>query len=108
MGAAVLEGVEAAVHVAGDDDRNIADEGRAPVAGRGYLGLEAEIVPHRAHEDAIAFLGIDVLARVELIGNARHALIRPNQIEPVRHGFLAAAAVCAAWPKLSRAPCPVL
>src|SRR5487761_241648 len=94
MRAAVLESVDTAVRVACDDDGHVADEGRAPVARLGNLGFEAEIVPRRAHEEPGALLGIDVLTRVELIRNARHALVGPGEIKSVRHAGSLASGWC--------------
>ena len=53
MGATILESAEAAIPVTGDDDRDIADEGRAVIARIGELDLEAEKIPRRAHEELL-------------------------------------------------------
>ena len=53
MGAAVDEGVDGAVRAARDDDRDLADRGRDPIAGFGDLAGEAQVVPGRSLEDAL-------------------------------------------------------
>ena len=45
MRAAVLESVDFAVAVAGDDHRSVTDESGAKIARIGYLGFKAEIIP---------------------------------------------------------------
>ena len=53
MGAAVDESVDRAVCVAVDDDRGVADIGRAEIAGVGDLGLEPEKIPDRPAKDPL-------------------------------------------------------
>jgi hypothetical protein len=53
--AAVFEGRDRSVIIAGDDHRHPPDNSRTPVAGISYLVLEAEIIPHRAFENPFLF-----------------------------------------------------
>src|SRR6202166_3113935 len=70
MGAAVDEGVDRAIRAPGDDDRDLADGRRDPVAGLGDLGLKAQVIPGRPLEDPLLFepvlLGIGVDAEGNL------------------------------------------
>src|SRR6266542_7080295 len=50
MGAAVDKGVDRAVRPARDDDRDLVDGCRDPVAGLGELGFEAQVIPGRPLE----------------------------------------------------------
>src|SRR5262249_23597335 len=68
MGAAILEGAEAAVPVACDNDRHVADEGRAVIAGIGNLDLEAEEIPGCAHEELLALADIEFGVAIERVG----------------------------------------
>src|SRR5437016_6253464 len=53
MGAAVDEGIDRAVGPAHDDDRDLANRCRDPVAGLRDLGREAQIVPGWPLEDPL-------------------------------------------------------
>jgi hypothetical protein len=53
--AAVFEGSDRFVIIAGDDYRHPPDNSRTPVAGIGYLILEAEKIPDRALENPFLF-----------------------------------------------------
>src|SRR5947208_7074099 len=55
VGAAVDEGVDRAIRAARDNDRDLADGRRDPIAGRGDLGFEAEVIPGRPLEDPLLF-----------------------------------------------------
>ena len=75
MGAAVDKGVDRAVRSAGDDDRDLADRRRDPIAGLGDLGFQAEVIPGRPLEDPLLFeavlLGIGVDAEGHLAERVR-------------------------------------
>ena len=81
MGAAILEGAKAAIHIARHDHRHIADEGGAIIAGLRQLGFEAEEAPRRAHEEARPLFIIDVGAAIDRIGDARQTFARPGKVE---------------------------
>src|SRR6266851_1654123 len=53
MGAAVDEGVDRAVGPPPDDDRDLAERRRDPVAGLGDLGRQAQVIPGRPLEDPL-------------------------------------------------------
>jgi hypothetical protein len=55
MGAAVDKGVDRAVRAARDNDGDLADRRRDPIAGFGDLGREAQIAPARPLEDTLLF-----------------------------------------------------
>ena len=55
MDAAVLERGDRTVGVAHDHDRHLSDLRRAPVAGVGDFGFQAEKIPDRAFEDPLLF-----------------------------------------------------
>src|SRR2546423_12096943 len=75
MGAAVDEGVDRAVRTARDDDRDLADRRRDPIAGFRDVGRQAQIAPGRALEDAFllepVLLGIGVDAERHLAERVR-------------------------------------
>src|SRR5262249_5834934 len=75
MGAAVDEGVDGTVRAARDDDRDLTDCRRDPIAGVGDFGCEAQIAPGRALEDALllepVLLGIGVDAEGNLAERVR-------------------------------------
>jgi hypothetical protein len=77
VGAAVLEGVDDAVLVAGDDHRHVAEIGEPERIGRRQLRLQAQEGPGVAAEDALLFLGIEVAVGIEPVGNAGEAFRRP-------------------------------
>jgi len=64
VGAAVDERVDRTIRRAGDDDRDLTDRRRDPVAGVRYLAGKAQIAPARALEEALLFepvlLGIGI------------------------------------------------
>ena len=70
MGAAVDEGVQAAVLGAADDDRRVAHERGLEVAGLRQLGLERDVVPDGPAEDRLLLAGEHVGPREQL---ERHA-----------------------------------
>ena len=89
MGAAVDEGVDRAVRAARDDDRNLADRRRDPVAGIGDLAGEAQIIPGRPLKDALlldpVLLGIGIKAERDLADPVRRP--RDGTIKPdILHG----------------------
>ena len=65
MRAAVLEGVDRAVLVAREHDRRRPDVRAAEVARLRDLGLEADVVPRRAVEDAVDLALVDLLAGID-------------------------------------------
>src|SRR3954451_5186130 len=80
MSAAVDEGVDRAVRPARDDDRDLADCRRGPIAGFRNLRGEAHIAPGRPLEDAFLFepvllgIGIDAEGHLaERVGRKVHA-----------------------------------
>src|SRR5262249_13953983 len=78
MRAAVLEGIELAVRIPGDDDRGVADKGSDEVAGVLYLDRQAEIVPGGPLEDALLLGAVDVLVLKDPVRHAGHAIARRN------------------------------
>src|SRR3954469_25382577 len=83
MGAAVDEGVDGAVRAARDDDRDLADCRRDPIAGFGDLAGEAQIAPGWPLEDALlldpVLLGIGVEAEWDLADPVRWPCDRTNE-----------------------------
>ena len=79
MRAAVFERVQVAVAVTRDDDRRIADRGRAEVAGSGYLRLEAEEAPGGTLEQSLLLCRVHILALEHPIGNSREAFGGPGR-----------------------------
>ena len=79
MRAAVLEGIEFAVGVSGDDDRGVADEGRDEVAGVLHLDRQAEIIPGWPLEDALLLGGVDAAVLEDPVGHPRDAVARPGR-----------------------------
>src|SRR6266550_5458879 len=75
MGAAVDEGVDRAVRTARDDDRDLADRRRDPIAGLRDVGRQAQIAPGRPLENAFllepVLLGIGVDAEGHLAERVR-------------------------------------
>ena len=86
VGAAVLEGVYAAVPRPHDDDRHVAHRRRLVVARLRNLAFEGKIVPGRAHEDAFALAHIDRRVVVECKGNMGEAGVRPDRSRRRRCG----------------------
>src|SRR5205823_13628127 len=76
--APVLEGVEGAVLAAYDDDGHLAHEGGAVVAGPRDVGLEADVVPDGAFEDAAELGAIVRLVLVDPVGHAGEGLHGPG------------------------------
>src|SRR5262249_11118848 len=72
--AAVLEAGDRAVHVAGDDDRRLADIGGRIVTRIRQLRFQAQEVPGLAFEEAGLLLLRQVLVVVEPVGHARGPL----------------------------------
>ena len=55
MRAAVFECGDRSVIIAGDHNWHPPDNGRAPIAGMGYLVLESEVIPDLAFENLFLF-----------------------------------------------------
>ena len=77
MGAAVLEGVDDAVLIAGDHDRHVAETGGAKGVGLGQLRLQAQERPGVAAEDALLLLGVKLAVGIEPVGDAGEAFGGP-------------------------------
>ena len=77
MGAAVDEGIDRAVRPARDDDRDLADRRRHPIAGVRDLGGQAQIAPGRPLEDALLFERVLLGVGVEAEGDFADAVRRP-------------------------------
>ena len=69
--AAVFEGGDRSVIIAGDHHRHPPDNSRTPVAGIGDLILEAEIIPHRAFENPFLFGFWQTLVAIHPVWHAR-------------------------------------
>jgi hypothetical protein len=78
--AAIDEGVDRAVLVARHHDGRVADPGGAEVAGLRDLGLEAEVAPRRAAEDALHLEGVQRLVVVEAKRHSRVVVARPADL----------------------------
>ena len=79
MGAAVDEGVQAAVLGAADDDRRVAHERGLEVAGLRQLRLERDVVPDGPAEDRLLLAGEHVGPREELERHAAAVARRPRE-----------------------------
>jgi hypothetical protein len=77
MGAAVLEGMDGAVVVAGDHHRHVAEIGEPERIRLRQLGFQAQEGPGIAAEDALLLLRIEVAVGVEPVGNAGEPFRRP-------------------------------
>jgi hypothetical protein len=69
---AVFECRDRSVIIAGDHNRHPPDNGRAPIAGIGYLVFEAEVIPDRAFENLFLFDSprFIVAIRAKIVANA--------------------------------------
>src|SRR5262249_40888049 len=89
MPAAVLEGVQRAVLVAGHHDRHRTETRAAITVGVGQLGFEAEEMPGRPAKDARLLVLVDVAIRIDPIGHPGEAFRRPpTSLGCNRHGVL--------------------
>lgn len=79
MRAAILEGVEFAVAVAGHDNRGLANETGLKVAGLGNLSLEAKIIPVRPLEQPRLFILVHSSALKSPVGHTGQS-IRPQRV----------------------------
>ena len=77
MRAAVLEGVQRAVLVAGHHDGHGAEVGAAIAVGAGQFGLEAKEAPGRPAKDPRLLLLVDVAVGIDPIGHPREPFRRP-------------------------------
>ena len=77
MRASVLECVELAVGVPGDDDRRIADEGRHEIAGLLHFDGETQVVPGFSSEDPALLLGVHITVLEDPERHARQAATWP-------------------------------
>src|SRR5262245_14700189 len=80
MGTAVLEAVERAGRIAGDDHRHLADERRPVRARLGDVGLEAHVVPHRSLEDAAQLVPVVGLVLVDPVGDTGQGVAGPGAL----------------------------
>jgi hypothetical protein len=71
MGATVLEGVDRAPGSAHHDDRHLADEGGAVVTGLLHVGLETDVAPGGAFEDAAQLRAVVALVLVDPVRHPR-------------------------------------
>src|SRR5437764_9832362 len=69
MGATVDEGVDRAVRATSDDDRDLADCRRDPIAGFGDLRRQAQIAPGRALEDPLLLDPVLLRVRIDAEGH---------------------------------------
>jgi hypothetical protein len=80
VGADVLDDVDAAVEVACQDHRALADDANAEVARVRDLGLEADVAPVPAVEEALELEAVQRLAGVAREGDAAGALVLPGEL----------------------------
>ena len=80
VGADVLDDVDSAFEVAGQDHRALADDAEAEVAGVRDLGLEADVAPVLAVEEALQLEAVQRLAGVAHERDAAGALVLPGQL----------------------------
>ena len=79
VGAAVDHGVDMAVAVAGDYDRDFTDDAGLEVAILGHFDLQAEIMPRSTAEDALMLQTQNFRVVIDAVWNARRPLRGPDQ-----------------------------
>src|SRR3546814_20494108 len=80
MGAAILDDVDFAPGVPGDDDGTLADPGSLETVRLGNLAIETDEIPRLSVMKDLEFLGVNLRVGIDPRGHARHAFVGPGQI----------------------------
>ena len=76
---AVDHGMDIAIFVPRDDDRDFTNRGRLEIAGIGNIDLQAEKIPNRAAKDALLLQRINFRIHIQTIGDAGDPALGPFQ-----------------------------